>query len=147
MRSFILILHIITSIMACLVTGVILIRAIGGISKRIQLSKKDVQLPLIATILLYLQLILGSALFIMYMLEYSSGEINMYQNQVLRGRFWAVEHFVLMVFTLVISHIGWIFAKSHHTPRLIFRKNLLYYGIACTMILISMIMNIVRYAI
>ena len=146
MRNFILILHIITSIVACVITAIVLIRGIGGLLKKIQLSKKDVQLPLLATILLYFQLVLGTILFVMYMVEYSSGEIEVYQNQVVKGRFWALEHFILMVFTLVISHIGWVFAKNNHTPELIFKKNFLYFGIACTMILISMAMNIVRYA-
>jgi len=145
MRSFILVLHIITSVLAGVLTGVILFRSIAGILKQIPLSKKDVQLPFLATLLLYFQLILGTTLFVIYMIEYSSGEIDLYKNQVVKGRFWAVEHFILMVFTLVVSHIGWVFAKSNHTPNLIFKKNLLYFGIACAMILVSMGMNIVRY--
>ncbi len=146
MRDFILVLHIITSVIAGILTGVILIRAAGGMLNRILLSKRDIQLPFVATLLLYFQLILGSTLFIIYMLDYGSGEVNLYENQVMSGRFWAVEHFILMVFTLVVSHIGWVFAKSNHTPRLIFKKNLLYFGIACTMIMVSMVMNIVKYA-
>lgn len=147
MKGFILILHIITSIMAFIITGIILFRAIGGLLKKYELKQSDIKLPFVATLLLYLQFVLGTILFIMYMVEFSSGEVSVYQNQVLKGRFWAVEHFILMVFTLVVSHIGWIFAKSNHTPRLIFKKNFLYFGIACTMITVSMVMNIVRYAI
>lgn len=146
MRELILILHIISSLLACIITGVILVRAIGGLLKRFILNKLDVQLPFIATLLLYLQFVLGTFLFIMYMVEFGSGDIEVYKQQVVKGRFWAVEHFILMVFTLVMSHIGWVFAKSNHTPRLIFKKNFLYFGIACTMILISMAMNIIRYA-
>ncbi|WP_430817318.1 hypothetical protein [Carboxylicivirga sp. RSCT41] len=146
MRELILILHIITSVVACILTGVILVRGIGGLYFKFKLKKLDVQLPFYATMLLYLQFVLGTILFVMYMIEFSSGEINVYQNQVVKGRFWAVEHFILMVFTLVISHIGWVFAKSNHTPKLIFKKNFLYFGIACTMIMVSMVMNIIRYA-
>ncbi len=147
MRELILILHIITSVMACILTGIILVRGVGGLYFQFKIKKMDVQLPFYATMLLYMQFILGTILFIMYMIEFSSGEFNVYQNQMVKGRFWAVEHFILMVFTLVISHIGWIFAKSNHTPKLIFKKNFLYFGIACTMIMISMAMNIIRYAI
>lgn len=146
MRELILILHIITSLLACIVSGIILVRAIGGLLKRFVLNKWDVKLPFIATMLLYLQFVLGTFLFVMYMIEFGSGDIEIYQQQVVKGRFWAVEHFVLMVFTLVMSHIGWVFAKSNHTPHLIFKKNFLYFGIACTMIVISMVMNIIRYA-
>ena len=147
MRDLILVLHIITSAIACILTGIILVRAIGGVLNRINLSNKDVYLPFVATLMLYFQLILGTILFVIYMVEYSSGEVDLYENQVVRGRFWAVEHFILMVFTLVVSHIGWVFAKSNHTPKLIFKKNLLYFGIVCTMITVSMVMNIIRYAI
>ncbi len=146
MRELVLILHIISSLLACLVTGTILVRAIGGLLNRIALNKLEVRLPFVATLLLYLQFVLGTFLFIMYMLEFGSGEVTTYAKQVVKGRFWAVEHFILMVFTLVMSHVGWVFAKSNHTPRLIFKKNFLYFGIACAMILISMVMNIVRYA-
>lgn len=145
MRDFILILHIISSILAFATTLYIVIRAISGLAGKLSLSKKDIKLPLFATLLLYLQLILGTALFIFYMIKYSNGEIDLHQNRVIHGRFWAVEHFVLMVFTLVISHIGWVFARNNRTPRIIFKKNLLYFGIACSMIILSMVMNIVRY--
>ncbi|MCG8582865.1 MAG: hypothetical protein MI866_23310 [Bacteroidales bacterium] len=147
MRELILILHIVTSVVACILTGIILVRGFGGLYLKFELKRLDVRLPFFATMLLYLQFVLGTVLFVMYMIEFSSGEINVYQNQVVKGRFWAVEHFILMVFTLVISHIGWVFAKSNHTPKLIFKKNFLYFGIACTMIMISMVMNIVRYAV
>jgi len=147
MRNLVLILHIVTSILACILTAIILVRAIAGLLNKVKFSAQDVKLPLVATLLLYFQLVLGTILFVMYMMEYSSGEMDLYQNQIVRGRFWAVEHFILMVFTLVISHIGWVFAKSNHTPRLIFKKNFLYFGIACTMIMVSMVMNIIRYAV
>ncbi|MBK3518921.1 hypothetical protein [Carboxylicivirga marina] len=147
MRELILILHIITSVMAYIITAIIVVRAIGGLYHKVTFKKLEVQLPFMATIFLYLQFVLGTVLFIMYMTEYSSGEIQVYQNQIVKGRFWAVEHFILMVFTLVVSHIGWVFAKSSYTPRLIFKKNFLYFGIACAMIMVSMVMNIVKYAI
>ncbi|GEM_PF-2930315 len=147
MKNFVLILHIVTSFVTCILTGIVLVRAIFGLLDRVILSRTDVRLPLITTLLLYLQLVLGTVLFVMYMSEYGSGEIEIYQHQIARGRFWAVEHFILMVFTLVVSHIGWVFARSSHTPQLIFKKNLLYFGIAFAMIIVSMAMNIARYGI
>ncbi|WP_430810591.1 MULTISPECIES: hypothetical protein [unclassified Carboxylicivirga] len=145
MRELILIVHIVASVIAAIITGIILVRAILGLYRGMPLTKAEVRLPLVATILLYGQFVLGTILFILYMLEFGSGQVNMYQDQMVKGRFWAVEHFILMVFTLVISHIGWLFAKNNHTPRLIFKKNFLYFGIACAMILTSMLMNVVRY--
>lgn len=147
MRNVILVLHVVTSVLAGLVTLWIVVRASYGWYKNLGTSKWDVKLPLWTTVLLYCQLALGTALFVFYMVDYANGEIDLLKKSALRSRFWAVEHFVLMVFTLVISHVGWIFARSGKTPKLIFKKNLLYFGIACGMIVISMVMNVTRHAI
>ena len=147
MKNTILILHIITSALAFLLTLVIVIRAAMGLLKSRSTKAVDIRLPLFATILLYIQLAFGTALFIFYMIDYANGEIDLLKHSELRSRFWAVEHFVLMVFTLVMSHIGWVFARNGKTPRLVFKKNLLYYGIACSMIMISLVMNGVRHAV
>ncbi|MCU4176305.1 hypothetical protein [Carboxylicivirga sp. N1Y90] len=146
MRNAILILHIVTSILACIVTMVIVTRAIIGLIKKKSVSKFDVSMPLWTTVLLYVQLALGTALFIFYMVDYANGEIDLLKKSALRSRFWAVEHFILMVFTLVVSHIGWVFAKNGKTPSLLYKKNLLYFGIACAMIMVSMAMNVIKHA-
>lgn len=117
-----------------------------GLIKNKSVSKIDVSMPLWTTILLYVQLALGTALFIFYMVDYANGEIDLLKKSALRSRFWAVEHFILMVFTLVVSHIGWVFAKNGKTPRLLYKKNLLYFGIACAMIMVSMAMNVIKHA-
>ncbi|MBI9061636.1 MAG: hypothetical protein JEZ14_06580 [Marinilabiliaceae bacterium] len=146
MRNAILTLHIISSIVALIITLMIVIRALLGVFKKVELTVKDVRFPFFATLLLYLQLLLGSILYIFYILDYSNGEIDMLAEASTGSRFWAVEHFILMVFTLVIAHIGWIFARNGKTPQLIFKKNILYFGVVCTMIFISMTMNAIRHA-
>jgi magnesium-transporting ATPase (P-type) len=117
-----------------------------GLIKKKEAAKWDVELPLWTTILLYVQLALGTILFVFYMVDYTNGEIDLLKRSELRSRFWAVEHFILMVFTLVVSHIGWIFARNSKTPQLIFKKNVLYFGVACAMIMVSMAMNVIRHA-
>nr|WP_321450072.1 hypothetical protein [uncultured Carboxylicivirga sp.] len=146
-RTIILILHIITSILACLVTCIIVFRAAYGLIKKTDVSDWDVKLPQWVTLLLYVQFILGSTLFIFYMIDYTHGQIDLMKRTELRSRFWAVEHFILMVFTLVISHIGWIFARQSKNSIIIYKKNLLYFGVACSMIMVSMAMNVIRHAI
>jgi hypothetical protein len=147
MRNTILVLHIITSFLAGILTIVVAARSILGIMKKWTVSSVDVKFPFYITILLYLQLLLGTMLYIFYIVNYSGGGIDVVQRSDSGDRFWAVEHFILMVFTLVISHIGWIFAKNGKTPELIFRKNRLYFGVVFVMILASMLMNIIRHAI
>lgn len=146
MRNVILTLHIISSILALAITLVIIIRALLGVFNKLELNVTDVRFPFIATLLLYLQLVLGSILYVFYIIDYSNGAIDMLAEASTGSRFWAVEHFILMVFTLVVAHIGWIFARNGKTPKLIFKKNILYFGVACIMIFISMTMNVVRHA-
>jgi len=146
MRNTILTLHIISSIVALIITLAILIRSLLGVFKKVKLTAKDVKFPFITTLLLYFQLLLGSILYVFYILDYSNGKIDMLAEASTGSRFWAVEHFILMVFTLVVAHIGWIFARNGKTPQLIFKKNILYFGVACIMIFISMTMNVVRHA-
>lgn len=146
-RDGILILHIITSILAGLITLIIVFRATVGLIKKKEALTWDVKLPFWTTMLLYVQLALGTVLFVFYMIDYANGAIDMGRINELRGRFWAVEHFFLMVFTLVISHIGSVFARSSKISRHIFQKNLLYFGVVCIMILASMLMNVIRHAV
>lgn len=145
-RNTILTLHIISSIIALGVTLFIVVRALLGIMGKTKVAVTDVKGPLVATLLLYFQLLLGSVLYVFYIIDYSNGKIDRLSEAASGSRFWAVEHFILMVFTLVIAHIGWIFARNSRSPRSIFRKNILYFGVACIMIFISMIMNVVRHA-
>ena len=146
MRNAILTLHIISSIVAFSITLLIVIRALLGILNKVKLSARDVKFPFVATLLLYFQLLLGSILYVFYIVDYNKGKIDMLAEASIGSHFWAVEHFILMVFTLVIAHIGWIFARNGKTPQLIFKKNILYFGVACIMILISMTMNVMRHA-
>jgi len=146
MRSFILILHIITSFITCGITLFILVRGVMGSLGRTQLKSIDVKLPLLATVFLYLQFVLGTTLYFFFMNEYAHGEVLLMVEAMANGRFWVVEHFILMVFTLVISHIGSIFAYNTKTPSILFKKNTLYFGVAFIMIVISMTMNILRHA-
>lgn len=146
-KSSILILHIITSVLACVITCIIFYRSLIGLVKKKNATKWDVKLPFWTTIILYGQFALGTTLFVFYMIDYNNGNIDLVKNSDFGSRFWAVEHFILMVFTVVMSHIGWIFARNSRTPKLIFGKNLLYFGVACFMILLSMSMNVIRHAV
>ncbi len=145
-KSSILILHITTSVIACIITCIIFYRSITGLLQKKEASKWDVKLPFWTTVLLYAQFALGTTLFIFYMVDYNKGNIDLVKNSDFGSRFWPVEHFILMVFTVVMSHVGWIFARYSRSPKVIFTKNLIYFGVACLMIMLSMSMNVIRHA-
>ncbi len=146
-QSIILISHIVSSILAGIITFIIIYRAIAGLAFKKEADTWDLKLPGWTTMLLYIQFALGTILFVFYMIDYANGTIDLLQGTGLRRRFWPVEHFILMVFTLVISHIGWIFARNSKISKLIFKKNLLYFGVVCLMIMISMMMNMLRHTV
>lgn len=52
-------------------------------------------------------------------------------------RFFAMEHFLLMLIAWVLVHAGRISVKKAATPRAKFKKQLTYFGIALLLILVS----------
>lgn len=52
-------------------------------------------------------------------------------------RFFTMEHFLLMLIAWVLVHAGRISVKKAATPRLKFKKQLIYFGIALLLILIA----------
>ena len=52
-------------------------------------------------------------------------------------RFFTMEHFLLMLIAWVLVHAGRIAVKKAATPRLKFKKQLTYFGIALLIILIA----------
>jgi len=53
-------------------------------------------------------------------------------------QFWAIEHFSVMIFTLMIAQIGKFFTSKAITSKDKFKYALFYYGAATSIIYISM---------
>jgi hypothetical protein len=146
MREFILRLHIVSSTVLGLMALLLVVRSFFGYWRKRNLTKMDEKLPLWVLIMLYVQLFLGGVLYLYLLTDYSGSDLSAYALRRYNMRFWAVEHFILMAFTLVISHIGWVFARNCKTPEIIFKKNIIYFGAAFVMIVLSMTMNVIRHA-
>jgi hypothetical protein len=89
--------------------------------------------------LLYLGLLLGIILYFFIdtnqcLLILSRDELINKQN----SQFWAVEHFSVMLFTLLIAQIGRYFASKAIISKDKFKYVLFYYGSSTLIIFISM---------
>ena len=147
MYSAILISHIVISILLIILSIYILMRSLFGVLGRVNFSLfYDINIPIIAVILLYLELILGFLLYAIYInkLEVLINQEN--ANAYFSARFWAVEHAILMLFAIIFGHLGLVYAKNLDDDGKKFKKNLLYFGLSFVLIFISITMNMFRNA-
>jgi len=147
MYSAILISHIVISILLIILSIYIVMRSLFGVLGRVNFSLfYDINIPIIAVILLYLELILGFLLYAIYInkLEVLINQEN--ANAYFSARFWAVEHAILMLFAIIFGHLGLVYAKNLEDDGKKFKKNLLYFGLSFVLIFISITMNMFRNA-
>ena len=145
MYSYILIPHIIISILLLLVVLFVLIRSFLGIYSKVNFSKFiDINIPIFAVSLLYLELILGMMLYAIHINELSTLVSQENANSYFSARFWAVEHTILMMFAIVFGHLGLVYAKNLKENKAKFQKNFLYFGLTFLLIIFSVGMNMIR---
>ena len=145
MYSYILIPHIIISILLLLVVLFVLVRSFLGIYSKVIFSKFiDINIPIFAVSLLYLELILGMMLYAIHINELSTLVSQENANSYFSARFWAVEHTILMMFAIVFGHLGLVYAKNLQQDKDKFQKNFLYFGLSFLLIIFSVGMNMIR---
>jgi hypothetical protein len=145
MYSYILIPHIIISILLLLVVLFVLIRSFLGFFSKVNFSKFiDINIPIFAVTLLYLELILGMMLYGIHINELSTLVSQENANSYFSARFWAVEHTILMMFAIVFGHLGLVYAKNLEEDKEKFQKNFLYFGLSFLLIIFSVGMNMIR---
>ncbi|MEJ6748884.1 MAG: hypothetical protein QNK60_03025 [Flavobacteriales bacterium] len=145
MYSYILIPHIIISILLLLVVLFVLIRSFLGFFSKVNFSKFiDINIPIFAVSLLYLELILGMMLYAIHINELSTLVSQENANSYFSARFWAVEHTILMMFAIVFGHLGLVYAKNLEEDKAKFQKNFLYFGLSFLLIIFSVGMNMIR---
>ena len=147
MYSAILVIHIIISVFLIFLALYIVVRSLIGILKQLPFSNfQDIQLPIVAVVLLYLELILGLLLYGIYISKLESLVTQENANAYFSARFWAIEHAILMLFAIIFGHLGLVYAKNLSDNNQKFKKNLLYFGLSFVLISISITMNIFRNA-
>ena len=147
MYSAILVIHIIISVFLIFLALYIVVRSLIGILKQLPFSNfQDIQLPIVAVVLLYLELILGLLLYGIYISKLESLVTQENANAYFSARFWAIEHAILMLFAIIFGHLGLVYAKNLSDNNQKLKKNLLYFGLSFVLISISITMNMFRNA-
>lgn len=146
MNELILNLHILSSIIPSILTLLILFRSVKGWMLKKDIQAFDLKLPLYVLIFLYLQLALGILLYFIHISDYRLIENAEQAVTAMNSRFWALEHFLMMFFALVLSHIGYIYSRHLKCSISLFKKNLLFYGMICILIMSSLTLNALRHS-
>jgi len=83
------------------------------------------------------QLILGVLLY--FVLGDNSDGANSLEEAAkqMSIRFWALEHFVIMIFALFLSQLGWVFIRKSRLDLNKHKNTLFYFGISILLIFIS----------
>jgi len=116
----------------------LIIRSIRGIVKDLPYLKLDKTLAYLFIIGLYLQLLFGIILFTnlsIFGYDYQSADGSV---AMVSKRLWPVEHIVLMLFALFIANLGLIFSGKSNIASTKYRKILIYYAVAITLIAFSL---------
>ncbi|RLD78269.1 MAG: hypothetical protein DRJ10_10635, partial [Bacteroidetes bacterium] len=86
----------------------------------------------------YLGLVLGIILYFFIEPDENIGQLSMEQAQeAMSSRFWAIEHFSVMLFALMLAQIGKVFTIKAINSANKFKYALFYYGLATAITFIS----------
>ncbi len=140
MHSILVKIHVWSSALFTLVAIVLVILAIRGLVLKKEYQKINLYIEYTYISLLYFGLILG---IILYFFVDGSAEAAKKTIEELQkehsSQFWAIEHFSVMIFALLIAQIGKLFTTKAINNLQKFKYALFYYGSASCMVLISMI--------
>ncbi len=120
-----------------IIAVVILARSIRCWSLKKAYTKWDRNISVLFLIFLYVQLVLGILLYFV-LGDQSDGAASMKEAaEQMSLRFWALEHFVIMIFALFLSQIGWVFIHKSKLDINKHKNTLFYFGTSILLIFIS----------
>lgn len=129
--------HVFVSTGFTIVALTILIRSIRGLRKNAIYTNLDNTVSIVFLGFLYVQLILGILLYFV-LGDQSAGATSMEEAaKQMSIRFWVLEHFVVMIFALFLSQLGWIFIRSSKLDINKHKNTLFYFGVSILLVVIS----------
>lgn len=129
--------HGMVSTFFTIIAIVILYRSIGGWCFKKPYTKWDRKISQLFLTFLYIQLILGVLLYFVLgtrTVGAPSVEEAALQTDLL---FWTLEHFSIMIFSLFLSQIGWIFIRKSRLDINKHKNTVFYFGTSIFLIVIS----------
>jgi bacteriorhodopsin len=130
-------IHGFVSTLFTLTALTVLVLSVRGWSLKKPYTNWDKKIAILFLVLLYIQLVLGILLY--FVLGHSpkgaeSIEAAMEQTSF---RYWALEHFIIMIFALFLSQIGWVFIRKSKLDSNKHKNTVFYFGISILLIIIS----------
>ena len=129
------IIHTSLSVFFIIVSVTSIIRFYLGWVNKFEFSKFDGILATALLITLYMQMLMGVYLFY----DKLSATIVI-QNDSLDNRFWPVEHFFVMFFSILTAQLGYIYAKNIKKSLNKFKTLTVYYSISLILVVFSLAM-------
>lgn len=138
MHQIIVTVHVWSSILFSFVAVVLFLYLIKGSLLKQEFTKTHIYLENSFIGLLYLGLVLGIVLYFFIKPDENMRQLSIEQAQeAISSRFWAIEHFSVMLFALMLSQIGKVFTLKAINSKNKFKYALFYYGLATTITFIS----------
>ncbi len=116
---------------------ILLFRSIKGWTSSKPYTKWDRQISIWFLIFLYIQLVLGILLYFVLGDQSDGASSIEAAAEQMSMRFWALEHFVIMIFTLFLSQLGWIFIRKSRLDLNKHKNTLFYFGTSIFLIIVS----------
>ncbi len=131
-------IHTLLSIIFVIISVTSVIRFYLGWSKKIDFTKYDKLLAKAFLGTLYLQMLMGVYLFYTRL----SATIIILNNS-LENRFWPVEHFFVMFFSILTAQLGYVYANNLKGSVKKFKTLIIYYSISLVLVIFSLSMIMV----
>jgi hypothetical protein len=145
MYQFIIVFHVITSCIFVIIASYISTRSVAGWIKGWTYTKADNNLAIGLIGLLYLSLFLGIILYFFISDDAKVAGMDV-QHAMKRvsAKFWAIEHFSVMTFALILSQIGRIFTNNSVNNKIRHGYAAFYYGMATFFTIFSLVFYLIN---
>ena len=130
-------IHRVVSTIFTLTAIVVLVRSVKGWRLKKPYLKRDRNLTAFLLGLLYVQLVAGLLLYFVLDSQRSGAASIAEATRAMSMRFWALEHFIIMMFALLLSQLGWIFISKSKLDQNKHKNTLFYFGTAILLIIIT----------
>jgi hypothetical protein len=135
--------HGVVSLIFTTIAIVMMFRTYRGIRHKANYTAIDKRISFFFMVFLYIQCFLGFLLFFVFSDKAQGASSYIEADRQLSLRFWALEHFVVMLFTLILSQIGYIFIIKANSDLNKHKNTMFYYGLSLLLIFVSMSANLI----
>ena len=131
-------IHTSLSVIFVIISITSVVRFYFGWYKKLDFTKYDSLLAKALLVTLYLQMLMG-----VYLFYTKLSATIIIRNNSLEDRFWPVEHFFVMFFSILTAQLGYVYAKNLKSSEKKFKTLIIYYSISLVLVMFSLGMLLV----